>query len=134
MNNGDGSSHVQPGEMAGIRAWIDLLIRAKDRSADAPIQTPERHSADVPFSFACGVRSSREWLKAQNANLDSGEWLEGKRLHSLRWCDPETSLSCVMELVEFREFPAMEWVVRLRYEGTGETAPITDFKALDTFW
>jgi len=134
MNNGDGSSHVQPGEMAGIRAWIDLLIRAKDRSADAPIQTPERHSADVPFSFACGVRSSREWLKAQNANLDSGEWLEGKRLHSLRWCDPETSLSCVMELVEFREFPAMEWVIRLRNDGAGETAPIAQFKALDTCW
>lgn len=113
---------------------MDLLIRAKDRPADALMETTERHPTDEPYSFACGVRSSREWLKEQNAQLDSGEWLEGKRLHSLRWSDPETSHSCVMELVEFREFPAMERVLRLRNDGAGETAPITPFKALDTCW
>ncbi|MDD5706202.1 MAG: alpha-galactosidase [Kiritimatiellae bacterium] len=121
-------------EIDCIRTWIDVLTHAMDRSADSSGQQPERHSAAVPFSFDCGGRSSREWLKAQNADRSSGEWMEGRRLHRLRWRDPETSLLCDMELVEFREFPAMEWVIRLRNDGDGETAPIAHFKALDTFW
>ena len=134
MNNCIDSSKVQPAETALIRAWVSLLIDPKARSTDAPVQEPERHSSGVPFSFACGARSSREWLKQENAGCESGEWQMDKRLHSLRWVDPETSLSCAMELTEFSDFPALEWVVRLRNDGDEETPPISRFKALDIFW
>jgi alpha-galactosidase len=55
-------------------------------------------------------------------------------MHCLQWHDPETSLSCRMELTEFRNFPGMEWVIHLKNEGPTETLPITNFKALDIFW
>jgi alpha-galactosidase len=134
MDSCSDSSEVRPAEMAAIRAWVDLLTQGQYRATDAPAQAPARHSVEVPFSFACGARSSRAWLKVQNAGRESGAWLEGRRLHSLRWHDPETSIACIMELTEFREFAAMEWVVRVRNDGAGETAPIAHFKALDTFW
>jgi len=135
MNNRIGSSHVRPEEMALIRAWAHSLITDPGAgSTDGQVQEPGRCPPDLPFSFVCGTRSSREWVKRENAQCESGAWQNGKRLHSLRWHDAQADLHCVMQLTEFSDFPAMEWVVRLRYEGTGETAPITDFKALDTFW
>ena len=134
MNECMESSRISPEEMSLIRAWASPLTEAKSRPAGAPAPKSERHSIDVPFSFTCGARSSRDWLKSENAGLDSSEWQDGKRLHLLRWHDAETSLSCVMELTEFCDFPAMEWVIRLRHEGSAETAPIANFKALDIFW
>ncbi len=117
-----------------VPTWGPLLCGRSARSADGDVEEPKRHSADVPFSFACGTRSSREWVKWENAACESSEWQNGKRLSILRWCDPDTELSCVMELTEFSEFPAVEWVVRVQYDGAGETGSITDFRALDTFW
>ena len=134
MNDRIDSSKVQPAEQEVIRAWIDALINAKDRSADPPAPGSERHGAEMPFSFTCGARSSREWISGASALSESGAWEEGKRVHLLRWRDGATALSCTMELTEFRDFPAMEWVIRLRNEGAGETAPIAQFKALDTCW
>ncbi len=134
MNNLIGSSHVRPEEIALIRAWVHSLTDPGAGSTDGQVQKPGRYPPDLPFSFLCGTRSSREWVKRENAQCESGAWQNGKRLHSLRWRDAETDLHCVMELTEFRDFPAMEWLVRLRHDGAEATAPITDFKALNTFW
>jgi alpha-galactosidase len=131
MNERSQSSTVSPEEMAVARAWIALITGAE---AGALKQHPERHPPDVPFSFACGTRSSREWLALEGAVLERGEWQERKRCHVLRWHDPETSLTCLMDLTEFSDFPALEWVIRLRNEGSTETAPLSHFKALDTTW
>ena len=127
MNKGIKSSQVSPEEMGMVRAWISLLTDTKAKGS-------ERHSTNVPFSFTCGTGSSRGWIKLETASLDRGEWQDGKRLHPIRWHDPETSLSCTMELTEFHDFPGMEWVIRLCNRGPAETPSIANFKALDIFW
>lgn len=114
-----------------MQNWLNRLCGGKTRATEGQ---PDRHPLDVPFSFACGERSSREWIKRENARCESGEWQDGRRVHCLHWADRESALSCVMELTEFADFPAMEWIVRLRCEGAAETEPIRDFKALDTSW
>ena len=134
MNDSIKSSRVSPEEMTAIRGWISLFADPNAHSVDSSTQGPRRHSTDAPFSFTCGARSSRDWVKLETAALDHGEWQAGKRLHLLRWNDPETSLSCSMELTEFTDFPGMEWVIHLRNDGSIETPPIANFKALDTFW
>ncbi len=134
MNDHIGSSDVRPEEMFVMGDWVRLLTDSSARSTDRRVSEPKRHSCDVPFSFSSGARSSREWLKLENATRECGEWENDKRLHFLRWRDPEAGLSCVMELTEFRDFPAMEWVIRLRCDEAIETDPIGEFKALDTFW
>ena len=114
-----------------MQFWVSGLCGGKTGLAEGQ---PGRHSLDVPFSFVCGGRSSREWIKRENARCETGPWREGRRVHLLQWADRESALSCVMELTEFADFPAMEWVVRLGCEGAAETEPIRDFKALDTSW
>jgi alpha-galactosidase len=107
----------------------------------APEDTPAtdttpaaRHSTTAPFSFRCGDISSRSWLQLGNASCDTGPWQNGERLHALHWRDQATGLCCTMELTEYEDFPALEWVIRLQHDGGTETAPITDFKALDISW
>ena len=60
--------------MAVIGAWVGLLIDPKTRSTGSAVENPERHSSEMPFSFGCGPRTSREWLRPGNATCESGEW------------------------------------------------------------
>ncbi len=129
------SSQVCPEETAVVRDWFSLLTAPSNQAAAAE-ENPkqDRHSRDVPFSFMCGSRSSRDWIKPETAERETDEDRDGRRLHRLRWRDPRSGLRCTMELTEFLDFPAMDWVIRLRNDGAAETEPITDFKALDMFW
>jgi len=117
--------------MSMMQDWLNGLCGGKTSETEGQ---PERHPLDVPFSFVCGERSSREWIRRENAVCETGEWRDGRRVHCLHWADQPSALSVTMELTEFADFPAMEWVVRLRYEGAAETEPIRDFKVLDTSW
>jgi alpha-galactosidase len=135
MDHSKDTSHVRPAEMAVARSWASLLTTSPAGTAGAaPDGEALRHSTDVPFSFRCGARSSREWIDRARAERSSGEWRDGARDHRLRWRDPETSLRCEMELVEFSDFPAFEWVIRLRNDGVADTEAVSSFKALDTVW
>lgn len=107
-----------------MQDWVSRLCGGKTGATEGQ---PERYPLDVPFSFVCGERSSREWVKPENARRETGKWTNGQRLHLLRWSDQQSALFVTMELTQFADFPAMEWVVRLRYEGAGETEPIRDF-------
>jgi alpha-galactosidase len=114
-----------------MRDWIGQ-IAGKQPSANAAAQG--RHSVDMPFSFQCGGRSSRDWLKPGGARAETGDWKDGKRVHLLRWQDTISGIACELELSEFKAFPAMEWVIRLRNEGTADSGPVSEFKALEVFW
>ena len=126
----DASSRVKPDEMGLIQAWSGQLTGAESASTDEPT----RWSDPVPFSFLCGDRSSREWITQGNAVTESGKGSNGKRTQVLRWRDGETGLTCELELTEFRDVPAIEWVVRLRNDGPAESPPVSSFNALDIVW
>lgn len=115
------------GETRLMRQWRDFLLKRGEADAG-------RYSADVPFSFRCGERSSREWVKVADAQITSADWKGGIRKHVLTWADPQTRLVCQMTMSEFSDFPALEWVVRLRNDGSGDSANVHDFKALDIAW
>ena len=57
-----------------MQDWLNSLCGGKTSAAEGQ---PERHPLDVPFSFVCGGRSSREWIKRENARRESGEWQDG---------------------------------------------------------
>ena len=122
------SSQPAAAEMAFAAQWKQFLLGQGD--ADAGRYTP-----DLPFSFKCGERSSREWVKAGTAHIESGDWQPDRtRAHVLSWKDPQTSLYCEMTLTEFQDFPAFQWVVRVRNDGESDSAKLTDFWGIDTYW
>jgi len=122
------SSQPKAGEMAFIAQWTDFLLHRG--AADSG-----RYLADLPFSFKCGERSSREWVRVETAQITSGDWQDDQtRTHRLHWQDALTSLSCEMELTEFQGFSAFQWVVRVRNDGPTDSAKIHDFWGIDTSW
>jgi alpha-galactosidase len=122
------SSKPTDGEMAFMSQWKQFLLK-QGGAADG------RYVADLPFSFKCGERSSREWVTLESAKIESGDWRDdGTRKHILSWKDAQTSLCCEMELTEFRDFPAFQWVVRVRNDGQTDSAKVHDFWGVDTCW
>ncbi|HOD49272.1 MAG TPA: alpha-galactosidase [Candidatus Hydrogenedentes bacterium] len=122
------SSQPAASETAFVAQWKQFLLKQGDASAG-------RYAADLPFSFRCGERSSREWVTIGTANIESGDWRnDGTRTHILSWRDAQTPLYCEMELTEFQDFPAFQWVVRVRNDGQTDSAKVHDFWGIDTCW
>ena len=122
------TSRPTAAEMAFVAQWKSSLLR--QGQADS-----KRYVADLPFSFRCAQRSSREWVKIETANIKSGDWQDDQtRTHTLRWKDDQTSLACEMKLTEFRELPAIQWVVQIRNDGPKDSAKVHDFWGIDTYW
>ncbi|MGI6350890.1 MAG: alpha-galactosidase [Armatimonadota bacterium] len=122
------SSKPSDAEMAFVAQWKSFLL-----GRGAPSEG--RTTADLPFSFKCGERSSREWVRVETARVESGEWTErGARTHVLTWHDPQTALTCEMSLTEFRGFPAFQWVVSVRNDGASDSEHVHDFWGIDTAW
>jgi len=122
------SSQPTAGEMSFVAQWTRFLLRQGEASTG-------RYVADLPFSFRCGERSSREWVTVEKAEIKSGDWQRDKtRTHVLSWKDAQTSLSCEMQLTEFRDAPALQWIVRVRNDGPADSAKLHDFWGIDTHW
>ncbi len=122
------SSEPTAAEMAFVTQWKGFLLR--QGNADS-----QRYVADLPFSFRCGERSSREWVKIETAKIHSADWqADQTRTHTLNWKDDQTSLACEMKLTEFRKFPAFQWVVSIRNDGQTDSAKLHDFWGIDTYW
>ena len=122
------SSQPTAGETAFMAQWKAFLLRQGQAA-------PGRYVADLPFSFKCGERSSREWVRIDMAHIESGDWqTDGTRVHVLTWKDAQTSLSCEMKLTEFRGFPAFQWVVQVRNDGPTDSGKVHDFWGIDTCW
>jgi alpha-galactosidase len=122
------SSKPTAAEMAFVAQWKQFLL--KQGSADSG-----RYVADLPFSFRCGDRSSREWIKIETANIKSGDWQDDlTRTHTLTWKDDQTLLVCEMKLTEFQDFPAFQWVVYIRNDGQSDSPKVHDFWGIDTYW
>jgi len=122
------SSRPMDAEQEFVTQWKQFLLGQGEAAAG-------RYTADLPFSFKCGERSSREWVTIGTATVVSGEWqLDGTRAHVLHWKDADSSLYCEMTLTEFQDFPAFQWVVRVRNDGQTDSEKVHDFWGIDTTW
>ena len=132
---GSASVPVEPYSSQPSAAEMDFMAQWKSFLLGQGQAAPGRYIADLPFSFKCGERSSREWVRIETAHIESGDWQEdGTRTHVLTWKDAQTFLTCEMKLREFRGHPAFQWVVQVRNDGPADSAKVRDFWGIDTCW
>ena len=85
----------------------------------------------IPFGFSYGGEPSNalfaSWLKTRQSQTLA----DGTTLHTAKWRDPKTGLECVLELKEYADFPAIEWVVHFRNTGEADTPILEDIRAVD---
>jgi alpha-galactosidase len=84
----------------------------------------------APLSFVYGGRPSRELLptwKITNSTKDEAD----RRLHTVKYADPASGLELVAEICEYKDFPAVEWVLHFENAGKVDTPILENVQALD---
>src|ERR1035441_5295304 len=86
--------------------------------------------AKVPFSFVYGGKASGAFLDSwtrEAASQDSADRSE----HSASWTDPATGLKVSASATVFKDFPAVEWVLRFENSGAADAPILEKVQALD---
>jgi len=114
----DVARFVSKEEMAEARRWVQARLIAAH---------PE-----PPFSFVYDNRPSVELLRTWKLQRHKKKLDDCRTEHLLEYADPKTGLVVRCAAIEYRDFPAVEWLVHFR-NGSKEDSPIIDcIQALDS--
>ncbi len=91
----------------------------------------ESKPAALPFSFIYDGRASSELLPNWKLERSSGKRQPGRRPSTLIATDPATGLRVRCEIVEFTDFPAIEWVLHFENRGTNDAPILENILPLD---
>ena len=84
-----------------------------------------------PFSFRYRGEPSAQLLPQWPATRSATAGADGTTLNTVVYRDAASGLECVLELTEYPDSSAVEWVVRFRNTGNEDTPIIEDIQALD---
>ena len=103
--------------------------------ADMPLVQPavrRRTAAAPPFSFVYGDKPSDELLGAWKFREDAQPLGPGKTLRTQTYTDPQTGLEVRCVIVQYDDYPTVEWTLHFKNTGTADTPILEDLRALDT--
>ena len=84
------------------------------------------------FSFTCAGQPSTELLGGWAAQRESRPLDAARSEHTLRWADPKSGLVLRCVLVEYRDFPTVEWTLYFKNTGATDSPILENIQALDT--
>ncbi|MBN1343829.1 MAG: NPCBM/NEW2 domain-containing protein [Phycisphaerae bacterium] len=87
-------------------------------------------NTDPPFSFVYGGVASAELLKGWQRTFETKDRPD-RIEHVVHWTDPKTRLRVAATVGVFKRYPAVDWVLSLENQGTGDTPIIEQIQALD---
>ena len=83
------------------------------------------------FSFVYGGKSSSEFLAHWNLEQSSRQLDENRVEHTRTYRDPKTSLEIRSVAIEYKDFPALDWLLYLHNGGRENTPIIEKIEPLD---
>jgi len=116
--------------------WAQAVVTLLDgrKIVAGPSKSHMPTATGVPFSFRYGGRHSSElltgWLRSDGRVMSQG----ATTVETTSWKDSQSGLVCILELKRFANFPAAEWVLRFRNEGTADTHLLEEIEPLDLCW
>ena len=109
---------VQPAEM-----------RQKDQWAQACLLGPQ---AKMPFSFVYDGQASEKLLAEWPRKADVRKLDAARTQHAFTWTDPKIGLEVRCVVVDYADYPAVEWTVHFRNAGKAATPILKDIQGIDT--
>ncbi|MHB1456921.1 MAG: NPCBM/NEW2 domain-containing protein [Armatimonadota bacterium] len=116
--------------------WADARVEMANGETiwlgDLPILSA-RPSIDTvpPFSFIYDGITSSDFLSGWNRNAESKK-IDAKRTKTvLTFDDPKTGLQLKCESVEYSDYPAVEWIIYFKNNGSKDTPVISNIRAMD---
>lgn len=91
-------------------------------------------NADLPFSFCYGKQSSAELLRVWPMQHSERKLDKGRIEHRLTWSDPRSELTVQCVVVEYCDFPTLEWVLHFENAGVADAPILSDIQAVDTWF
>jgi alpha-galactosidase len=101
--------------------WLD--DRVQDSSELWPAGQP-------PFSFKYDQRPSADLLPSWTRKTESKDGADRTEFVS-RWTDPKTGLQVIATAIAFKDFPAVDWVLRFENTGAEDSPVLSEVLALD---
>ena len=89
---------------------------------------------EFPFSFIYGKRHSKDLLPAWERGFSQSTDESGATRYTARWTDPETGLEATCSAASHRDYPAIEWTLYLKNNGTASTPIIENIQGLDVYF
>ena len=116
--------------------WADIEVELEDGSllTIGPSLDAQRLPQSPIFSFLYGGAPSSEFLENWRRHFATAVSVGDVVEHRVTYTDPATALTCILELKQFPDFPAVEWLVRFRNDGSADTPLLEDIQALDARW
>jgi alpha-galactosidase len=122
------SARAAADEKTAARAWASQSLLGKT----APGQTEfGLESGRPPFSFVYDGTPSSKFLPSWKATVIDAPAQDGRERHTVTYTDPATGLQVVCEVTQFTDFPAVEWVMHFRNNGSIDTPIIEEIRPLD---
>lgn len=88
-------------------------------------------SKGVPFSFEYGGTPGATSLQAWPSQTRERQLDATRKEHTLTWHDPRTGLEVRYAVVEYADFPVVEWTVYFMNKGAADTPILANIQALD---
>jgi len=110
-----------PAECAERQDWVAARFAPE----------PATNTVDLPFAFRYGDQSSRELLKQWKVKQTRRELDANRREFQSVWNDPQSSLEVRCVVVEYADFPTVEWTLYFQNRGSNDTAVLSQIQALD---
>ncbi|MCY3023579.1 MAG: NPCBM/NEW2 domain-containing protein, partial [Planctomycetota bacterium] len=107
----------------GRAIWLDELVPVPKAGDLWPSDKP-------PFLFSYDGKSSSEFLASWPRKTQSKD-VADRVEHVTQWTDPKTGLEVTATATAFKDFPAVEWVLRFKNTGAQDTAILSQVAALD---
>lgn len=116
--------------------WAEAVIELADGRQVRLQDIPEKNALDynpIGFSFNYGDKASSEFIGQWNRGVSALSEKEGWIERTITFEDPATNLSISFQARRFRDFPAFEWLMKLKNNGDKDT-PILDTILPMDFW
>jgi len=118
--------------------WAEAEIELRDGGTVTlqdlplgPVGGKRLSLAEPPFSFVYAGRPSAELLKGWKAEHNSQKLDPQRTEHDIVYTDPVTGLQVRCVIIEYHDFPTVEWTLYFRNAGSGDTPIIEKIQALD---
>jgi alpha-galactosidase len=106
---------------SGKKLWLDEL----------PLVIADVERSPVPFSFTYDGQPSQELLKTWTRKTHDEPLGPDCQKEINAWDDPQSSLRVTCELIRYRDFPAVEWLVCCENIGKEDTKIVEGINACD---
>ncbi|MBN1421182.1 MAG: alpha-galactosidase [Planctomycetes bacterium] len=133
------SSSAGDGLYSDQTVWGDATVTRADgeevRLGDLPLRDPftrERAAAAPPFSFSFGGRHSDELLPSWMFREERDASKPGRTERTRTYTDPRTGLIVRVTVIEYADFPTVEWTLTFRNAGQATSPPLGGILPLDT--